>query len=41
LLTLAAEGQGDGWTLTILPSDPAVALFVCSGLQDRLLPPQF
>lgn len=40
LLTLAAEGQRDGWTLTVLPSD-AVRRVVCLlHLQDRLLRPR-
>jgi anti-anti-sigma factor len=40
LLTLAAEGQRGGWTLTILPSHPVTRVVRLLGLQDRLLPPQ-
>lgn len=40
LLTLAAEGQRGGWTLTILPSHPVTRIVRLLGLQERLLPPQ-
>jgi anti-anti-sigma factor len=37
LLTLKAEGQRDGWTMTILPSDPVSRIARLLGLQDHLL----
>jgi anti-anti-sigma factor len=40
LLTLAAEAHRDGWTLTILPSDPVRRIVHLLGLQDHLLAPQ-
>jgi anti-sigma B factor antagonist len=39
LLTLAAEAQRDGWTLTILPSDAVRRIVSLLGLQNRLLSP--
>jgi len=41
LLTLEAEGQRDGWTLAILPSDAVRRIVSLLGLQQRLLAPQF
>jgi anti-anti-sigma factor len=40
LLTLAAEGQRDGWTLTILPSEAVCHIVRLLGLQRHLLAPQ-
>lgn len=38
LLTLEAEGQRDGWTLAILPSDPVSHVVHLLGLHEQLLP---
>lgn len=40
LLALAAQGERDGWTLAILPSDPVLRVIALLSLQDRLLSPQ-
>jgi anti-anti-sigma factor len=37
LLRLAGEAERDGWTLTLLPSEPVRCIVRLLGLQDRLL----